>query len=146
MTALVDRVGGTGALGREVAVRLDIARAAGLRYAWRRFADEAKERRKARVPGRAHPVHRGIWVDAARLLGADVVALPAGFLELRKDGAWTRVWRQWVMLDDAVTLRFALQKTIIQERVRGAGPPTPENLEFDASDPAPAVDFLARGP
>lgn len=146
VTAVIDHVSQTGPLGRELAVRLDITRSTGLRYAWRRIADEARERRSRPRCLVADPVYRAIWIDATAEVGADVVELPAGFLELRKGGAWTRVWRQWVMLDDAVTLRFALEKTIVQKRLCLAGLSIPEHLEFESSELSPAVDFLARGP
>lgn len=50
------------------------------------------------------------------------------------------------MLDDAVTLRFALQKTIVQKLLSSHGLPVPEHLEFEASNLGAAADFLDRGP
>jgi D-alanine-D-alanine ligase-like ATP-grasp enzyme len=143
---LIDRVGRTSRLGRELAVRFDVARSISLAHAWRRFSSEAQSARQSRAPGDVEPKYREIWLDAAKAVGADVVELPAGFIEMRANGAWTRVWRQWVMLDDAVTLRYALQKALVQERLSSSGLPVPEYLEFDASDLAAASEFLERGP
>jgi cyanophycin synthetase len=92
------------------------------------------------------PTYIAIWRDAAQAVGAEVFELAAGFLELRKNGAWTRVWRQCVMLDDAVTLRYALQKALVQEHLSSNGLPTPEYQEFEASNFAAAREFLERGP
>jgi cyanophycin synthetase len=50
------------------------------------------------------------------------------------------------MLDDAVTARFALEKAVVQEQLSSRGLPVPEYLEFDASNLAPAVEFLQHGP
>lgn len=123
-------------------MRLDIVRSTGLPYVWRRQREEA---RVAALADRGD-VYGTIWRDAARELGAEVIDLGAGFLEIRKDGAWTRVRRQLTMLDDAVTLQLALQKPIVQDLLLEAGLPAPDNIEFDASDLAPARAFLASGP
>jgi D-alanine-D-alanine ligase-like ATP-grasp enzyme len=143
---LIDRVGRAGRLGRELAVRFDVARSVSAAHAWRRFRDETQSARNRQPAGRLEPKYQWIWLDAANAVGADVVELPAGFLEIRANGAWTRVWRQWVMLDDAVTLRYALQKALVQERLSSSGLRVPEYLEFEASDLAPAAEFLRRGP
>jgi cyanophycin synthetase len=50
------------------------------------------------------------------------------------------------MLDDVVTLRYALQKALVQERLSSHGLPVPEYLEFEASNLDAAADFLERGP
>jgi D-alanine-D-alanine ligase-like ATP-grasp enzyme len=143
---LMDQVGRTGSLGRQLAVGFDVARSIGVAHAWRRFRYEAQSARAGQAVGGVDPAYRSIWLDAAKAVGADVVELPSGFLEMRANGAWTRVWRQWVMLDDAVTLRYALQKAIVQQRLSSRGLPVPEYLEFEASNLAPAVEFLRRGP
>ncbi len=98
---------------------------------------------RCRIPG---DVYATIWRGAANELGAEVIELGAGLLEIRKDGDWTRVRRQLTMLDDAVTLQLALQKPIVQNLLLAAGLPAPDNIEFDASDLAPALAFLTAGP
>src|SRR5262249_31310621 len=146
LVKLIDRLARTGRVGRELAVRFDVARSIGLAHAWRRFRYEAHSLRHSSSPSTLEPAYRSIWLEAARAVGAEVVELPAGFLELRANGAWTRVWRHWVMLDDAVTLRYTLQKALVQERLSASGLPVPEHLEFEAANLAPAAAFLQRGP
>jgi len=143
---LIDSVGRSGRLGREIAVRFDMSRSVGSAHAWRRFKADAQSARRRGAREELQPAYRTIWLDAAEAIGAEVVELPAGFLELRRNGAWTRIWRNWVMLDDAVTLRYALQKALVQERLSSVGVPVPKYLEFDASNPAPAAKFLSHGP
>lgn len=123
-----------------------MVRSVGFSHAWRRYKDEVASARQSRVNGALEPAYRSIWLDAANRIGAEVAELPGGFIEMRANGAWTRVWRHWIMLDDAVTLRYALQKALVQERLRTSGLPVPEYLEFQAADLSPAVQFLARGP
>jgi D-alanine-D-alanine ligase-like ATP-grasp enzyme len=146
LVALIDRVGRAGRPGRELAVRLDVARSISLQRAWRRFRQTARSARDAGAALSLEPAYQTIWRDAAREVGAELVELPGGFIEMRANGAWTRVWRHWVMLDDAVTLRYALQKGLVQERLSASGLPVPEHLEFDGSNLAAAEEFLARGP
>ena len=55
------------------------------------------------------------------------------------------MWRHWVPLDDAVTLRLALDKLAVHEMLSAAGLPLPEHHEFDASKLDGALDFLAAG-
>ena len=66
------------------------------------------------------------------------------FFELRANGHSARVWRHWVPLDDAVTLRLALDKLAVHEMLTAAGLPLPEHHEFDASHLDGAVEFLER--
>jgi len=138
----VDALGRT-RLGRELAFRFDLARSVGARYAWRRFRYDVTG---ARRRGPFDPVYRAIWRDAADALGAELVELPAGLFELRANGASTRVWRHCVMLDDAVTLRFAMQKALVHERLSACALPVPEHLVFDAPDLSRAAEFLRLGP
>jgi cyanophycin synthetase len=138
----LDRLGQTGTVGRDLAVRLDLVRSVGIAGAWSRIANE---RRLRRLDDDPDPYVR-IWSDAARELGAEVKVLPDGFVEISTARAWTRVWANLVMLDDAVTLRFALQKGLVNDLLRADGLPVPEGLEFDASDLRAALAFLQSGP
>jgi D-alanine-D-alanine ligase-like ATP-grasp enzyme len=135
-----------GGLGRALAVRFDVARSIGPTHAWRRFRRDAFSAKTKRSSQMVEPVYRSLWFDAARVVGADVVELPGGFYEIRAEEAWTRVWRQCVMLDDAVTLRYTLHKGLVQQQLSSHGLPVPEYLEFDATDLTSAAEFLARGP
>lgn len=85
-----------------------------------------------------------MWDDAARELGAHVTDLPEGFLEIRKGSTSTRVWQQFVMLDDNVTLRFANEKVLVARLLGGAGLPVPEQLEFERGSKPAALEFLER--
>ena len=143
VTRVVDRLGLSGRPGRELAVRLDMVRSTGIGPALRRLRWDEN---LARASGPDDDAYRRIWTDAARELGAEVSELPGGFLKIQKDGVWTRVLDNLVMLDDGVTLRFALQKTLVNDLLAAAGLPVPEGLEFDAFDLTPAEQFLASGP
>jgi D-alanine-D-alanine ligase-like ATP-grasp enzyme len=142
LTRLIDRLGGAGRVGRELAVRLDIVRSTGLPHVWRRRRDEA---RVAALPDPGD-TYGALWRDAAGQLGADVIELGGEFLEIRRGRAWTRVRNNLTMLDDGATLRLALQKPIVHRLLSGHGLPVPESLEFAASDLPGALAFLSSGP
>ena len=139
----LDRLESIGPPGRELAVRLDLLRSLGPRWAWRRFRAESQYERHD--SGRT-PTYRVIWEEAADALGAEIVDLSGGFFEIRRNSCSTRVWNQYVQLDDWVTLRFALEKTAVHHLLDQAGLPVPKHIEFDAADIEPALDFLAQGP
>jgi D-alanine-D-alanine ligase-like ATP-grasp enzyme len=83
-------------------------------------------------------VYATIWREAAEKLDAPVVDLDSGFLEI--GGA--KVWQQVVPLDDPVTLRLALDKPVVHGLLTRAAVPVPDHVEWDLSDPAPALRFL----
>jgi D-alanine-D-alanine ligase-like ATP-grasp enzyme len=124
---------------RELGAALDIVRETGPRYPVQRW----RERRAlaAREASARDLRYRQIWGDAAAELGAEMIDLSGGYLELRRDGAVTRVWRHWVMLDDAVTLRLALDKTRVHRLLAERGLPVPvhEELCYREVDKAFAV-------
>jgi D-alanine-D-alanine ligase-like ATP-grasp enzyme len=128
--------------GLEAAVRLDLLRSLGVGPAWKRRSDEARLAARARDSGR--PAHERIWSGAAAAVGAEVTALGGGFLEIRAGDRRTRVWNHWVPLDDAVTLRFALDKPLVRRVVSDAGLPVTDQVEFEAGDLSPAHAFLER--
>jgi D-alanine-D-alanine ligase-like ATP-grasp enzyme len=139
-SSLLDLIGSTGRLGRELAVRLDIVQAAGVGHAVRRLRTDAKIARLDRGGGDA--AYRAIWDEAAEELGADIVELPGGLLEIQRGRAWTRVWKHWVMLDDAVTLRLATDKTIVHRLLKSAGLRVPNHVGFTRDDSQRALNFL----
>jgi cyanophycin synthetase len=143
---LIDAALCAGAPVRNAAARADLLRAVGPGYAWRRLHDRAELRRLGLEDPDA--ACRAIWSDAARELGASVEDAGDGFLEISRNGARTRVWRHWVMLDDIVTERLALDKTLVHGLLMSAGVPIPAHRELDRSDAAGAHDFLeqAGGP
>jgi len=121
-----------------------MVRSVGIRAAWRRQVYDRRLRQLDTQPDE-DPYTR-IWRDAADELGAQVTELPDGLLEIRSGESTTRVLHNLVPLDDAVTLRFALQKPLVSQLLRQEGLPVPDWLEFTASDLGPAVRFLATGP
>jgi len=141
---LLDLLPRAGRPGRETAVRLDLVRAVGVGEVRRRRRDDAATaglRTDATRPG-----YRAIWQDAADELGAQLTDLSGGFFELRRGAARTRVWNHWVALDDAVTLRFALDKLHCHRTLIQTGLPVPEHIAMQAGDLSPGEAFLARDP
>jgi hypothetical protein len=92
------------------------------------------------------PGYREIWLDAARELGAEATEVGGGFMELRRGDAWALVWNSWVPLDDAVTLRFAEEKTLARTRLEAAGLPVPGYALFEFSDLSPGAAPRKRDP
>ena len=121
------------------AAATETLRSTGLRYAARRLLDDAALR--LRGVSRAHDVYLDIWSRAARELGAQVIELPDGALEIRRGDRVTRVRDHRVTLDDDAPEG---DKAGSLERLRSAGLRVPEHLELRASDPGPALDFLQR--
>lgn len=120
---------------------LDLLRFAGPGYAWRRWRDQAAW---ARRTGMAAAVYEEIWRDAAKELGADLIDLSEGFFEIRRGKAHTRVWLHWVMLDDIVSVRLALDKAIVNRLLAETDIPVPEHREFEFRDLSPACELLER--
>jgi cyanophycin synthetase len=141
-TKLIGALGSTGKPGRELGVRLDILRSTGVRYARQRRREEALLTALASDPGKS--AYRVIWQRAADEVGAELRVIHGEFFELSAGDRRTRVWRHWVPLDDAVTLRFALDKTAVHDVLSRAGLPLPEHEEWDASKLNGAVEFLER--
>jgi len=139
----LDAIRRRGGPGPELAVRLDLALSLGPRHVWRRLREDARDRRRADPRYR---IYARIWHEAARELGAEVATLgDAGFLEIRRGRASTRVWHHWVMLDDVVTARLALEKALVHRLVGAAGVPVPQHREFSTRDVRGAVEFLDGG-
>ncbi len=132
----------SGGPGRAWASRLDIVRSTGLRYALHRRHEQAREHE---VGTRALERHyRDVWTEAAHELGAELVELEDGFLEIRRGGISTRVWRQLSALDEAVSLRLALDKTIVHRLLTARGIQIPEYVEFGHTDLDTALRFMAE--
>lgn len=133
---------GRGRVLRDAAARVDLLAAVGPRYAVRHVIDErhahAGERRASEA------VYGAIWEEAAARLNATVARRPGGFLEIQRNGARTRVWRQWVPLDDAVTIRAALDRTYVHAALADAGIPQPEYVTCGVDRLEPARAFLGR--
>ena len=144
LTKILHTLGSLGRIGLEIAVRLDLVRSTGPRYAWLRLREDLVHSRLRREDV-INALYREIWLDAAREIGAEVIDLGFGFLEIRTDRSVSRVWNHHVMLDDAVTLQLALQKTLVHRLLSSVGIPVPEHAEFDASDLFTPRAFLEQG-
>ncbi len=132
----------SGARARGVAAQLDVVRTVGARHAYRRLRQKATT---ASFAGEFRDrVYERLWREAAEMVDAHIAPLGGGILEVHRGSAHTRVWQQVAMLDDAVTLRVALDKPLVHRLLGRAGVPVPEHLEFGWSDLARAEHFLAR--
>jgi D-alanine-D-alanine ligase-like ATP-grasp enzyme len=140
---LLERLAGRGRAGRALAARADLLSAAGPRYYLRRARDQ---RRFTALDEKArNTLYERIWREAAQAVGAKARSLASGLLELSYGERSTRVFQQSVALDDPVTLRVALDKTLSHRLLVDAGVTIPEHVEFRFDDPAPALAFLAAG-
>jgi D-alanine-D-alanine ligase-like ATP-grasp enzyme len=126
----------------ELGAALDVVRETGPRYPVQRWRE--RKALAARETAARDLRYRQIWGEAAAEVGAELVDLSGGYLELRRDGAMTRVWRHWVMLDDAVTLRLALDKTRVHRLLIERGLPVPVHEELGYREVDKAVAFLER--
>ncbi len=88
--------------------------------------------------------YRRIWEGAAAELGADVRPIGAGWLEIRRGDAVTRLRRSRVALDLAVTLDLALDKEIGQRLVAEAGLPVPAHVVLGQASREQVDALLAR--
>ena len=138
---VTDVFGVAGSRGRTVASWLDLARSTGPAYTWRAARDQTSG-----VLDRSlrDALYRRIWAEAAEAVGAELVDLGAGFMELRREDATARVWQQVVGIDDPVTLQLALDKGLVHGLLGRAGVPVPAHLAFDFSDYRPALRFMAE--
>lgn len=144
--ALVDRAldrmaDGGGRRGRAIAARLDLTRASGIGPLVRRVRSE--RRFSGLGPAARDRLYDDIWARAAARCGAKVVPLAPGLLELHANDARTRVYHQFVALDDPVTLQVALDKVVVHGLMQDAGVPHAEYLEWNVADLGPAASFLA---
>ena len=126
----------------ELAVRLDLLRSLRPAAALARLRGESQAAGSGDDPIR--PGYRRLWGDAAEQVGAEITEPGEGFLEIRRGDQRTRVWHSWVRLDDAVTLRFAEDKTLARRALVAAGLPVPEQRAFQLADPGPALDPMSR--
>src|SRR5262245_31046620 len=142
VTRLIGSLDAAGRPGRELGVRLDLLRSTGVRYARQRRREEERLTALASDPRKS--AYRVIWQEAADELGAELSIVSGEFLEIRDDGMRARVWRHWVPLDVAVTLKLALDKMAVHEILARAALPLPEHHEWDASQLESALEFMAR--
>ena len=141
LEALLELVGRAGRPGRRLAAGADLARSVGLGEARRRWHDE--DRLAALTADGRRPGYTRMWHEAAAAVGAEVADLGGGWLVFRRDGATTRVWNNWVGLDDIVTARLAADKERAHRLLTAAGLRVPAHRRFCAGDLGPAREFLA---
>jgi cyanophycin synthetase len=142
--AALDALGRRGARRRRLASRLDVIRVTGPRHALHRLNHDAG--RAEIAPGARDAVYRRIWTAAAAALDAELTELPGGYIELRRGAARTRVIRQAVPLDDAVSMRLALQKVTVHRLLEQADVPVPAYVDVDYHETSRALAFLAAAP
>lgn len=128
---------------RTVARHADVARELGLRATQRYLAGERDARAWTAAARRA--VYADIWSEAARLNEARHSEFGDDFALFEKDGASTIAWFHNVQLDDAVTLRLALDKGLVHRRLTDAGVVVPEHRVFSPADPSNGFSFLREG-
>ena len=125
-------------------MRIDLLRATGVRYAMQRRREEERLSALARDPKKS--AYRVIWQEAADDVGAELSVVSGEFLELRSNGARARVWRHWVPLDDAVTLRLALDKLAVHELLMRARPAAARAPRVRRPPSSRARSSSSRGP
>ena len=141
---MLDLLPRAGRAGLDAAVRLDLLRSLGVRGIWTRAREEA---RLAAISTDGRRLgYEEMWRAAADELGAQVTNLSGGFLEISRGDARTRVWNHVVPLDDDVTLKLSLDKTLVHRLLAEAGLPVPSHTEFDAASPQVAQALLEDSP
>jgi D-alanine-D-alanine ligase-like ATP-grasp enzyme len=142
-TGLARLVARSGSVGRDLGARVDLATSSGPRYALTKVRENRRLRGSERDPNDV--VYAEIWGEAAAAVAAQMVELAPGVFEFRREGVVARAWRHIVPLDDVVTVRVALDKTLAHTLVVAAGVPVPDHVEFDVADQRPAVRFMDSG-
>ena len=127
-----------GRVPRQLGAGLDLTRATGVRYMWRRRREEGARGGDDAV----RSVYREIWRRAAGEVGASMEDLGSGFFEMQKGDARTRAWFNWVELEDIVTHRLALDKPRVHELLLALRLPAPEHVEVHFRDRRAAEAFL----
>jgi glutathione synthase/RimK-type ligase-like ATP-grasp enzyme len=88
--------------------------------------------------------YEAVWREAAGELGATFEVLGNGIFKITCGGVSTRVHNNYTTLDDPVTLRVALDKTLVHAVLRSHGMPTPNHAEFSLNNLNKAYNFLAQ--
>ena len=146
LTRGVIKLAGRGRVGRELAVRIDMLRATGPGHASRRALELAWRRASPSEVDVIPDVYRRIWADAARELGATLVDLPDGVLEIRNGASSTRVVQKAVGLYNEHAVALAHDKAHVHRILNAAGLPTPEFCEFDIATLTRAFGLLGSNP
>ena len=125
----------------ELLARFRLLRSAGPAPALRSLRTElnvARTRRERRIEAA-----RRIWTQAAAEVRAEIEPLGHDAFEIRRGEKWTRVIRERVMLNDAVSIEIAETKPLARRLLAAAQLPVPDSCEFHASQGESALHFLA---
>jgi cyanophycin synthetase len=134
-------IGGPAGAWRELRTRVDVATATGVRHALSRLAQDV---RHAEQSGTNRTVLREMWASAAAALGAEIVDLGDGFLEITRGDSRTRVYDKVPPFNDEVAVQLANDKSLVYRLLRRAPVQVPDHLEFSSGDLAPAYEFLEQ--
>lgn len=121
-----------------------LAKSLGVGHAWRRWRNDRSFRRRRLE--RYGQVTRGIWIEAAGAIGAEIEEVSPRIFEFRLGGAVTRVPGQHTPLSTADSVDRASDKPCAYATLRAAGLPIPDYVCVDASDASTAERFLALDP
>jgi hypothetical protein len=89
-------------------------------------------------------VYSRMWRGAAAQVGAQYRDLGRGISELQRDGRRARLFHQLTPLDDAASLRVALDKLTVQDWLHDRGVSVPERVQLSLHDLRPALDLIER--
>ncbi|MDT0277389.1 hypothetical protein [Blastococcus goldschmidtiae] len=136
----VSSLGRPGSATSTLARRADIAWELGARGT-RRYLDD---KRKARIwaPAARRDLYADIWTEAAKGNDAGYATMGNDFTVLERGGCRIVAWFHHVQLDDAVTLKLALDKELVHRLLIEADVAVPEYVVFSPADPAAASRFL----
>src|SRR5579885_2757021 len=102
---------------RELGARIDLVASTGVRQSLRRMREEP------RLRAFRDELYEELWREAADAIGATVVRRPGALLEAQLGGRRAWIHRQEVGLDDAMTLRASLDKSLAHELLTELGIP-----------------------
>jgi glutathione synthase/RimK-type ligase-like ATP-grasp enzyme len=88
--------------------------------------------------------YKDVWREAAGELGGVYEELGEGIIKITCNGTSTRVYTNYTVLDDPVTLQIALDKPLVSSILRSHGLPTPDHAEFSLNKLDKAYQFLAQ--
>ncbi len=137
--ALLARAGNR---GRWAASKIEYVRLVGFGP----YVRGARTLRRLGVPGRGarDAVYARIWSEGAAAAGAEFIDRGRGFYEVRRGDRRIPLFQQVTPIDDAVTLRLALEKPLVHELLADAGVAIPDHVEFSIADAAPALELIER--
>lgn len=141
-TRALHAIAARGGPARALAVRIEALRNMRLRAGLTRLYQEAEF--KSTSTDVYDSFHRSVWESAAEALGASVEPLDSNGLRIGRDGSSAVVRGKRIMLDDPSKLLVAEDKRAVHDLLAAADLTVSEQFAFRASDPSPALTFLAR--